>query len=348
MPFRKTLISFLEGLLTSSTPLEKGENLKIFIFDGTGPYSDEQYGQDFCNSFCSQILRKKPSTIETKYYPGPGTLGCSTYFIACKGFDDVVAYHRANPREKIFLVGYSRGGVAAMDIAKWCKTENKEYKILNRPTKEHPMQYPGAIETIVPIPIEGLFLLDPVDKDPTMDGNGVESNVKNCYVMYRDQMIIQYDAPIKASDWDAYVDRGLVVGMSSLDPDRYARKFMNKCNVAPVKGNSVTKYCFGKADGSKVRTGVIGGASHGAIGGLPWIQRRKDQQATAEAADTLNSWLTDKDLGIKVWDNSYTPAKKNRYPEVTDEYIRTYQKDLEAAAIRKVQQMDRQMLRTKL
>ncbi len=323
--------------------------MKIFIFDGTGPYSDEQYGQDFCNSYCSQIARRKPSSLEAQYYPGPGTIGCTTYFIACKGFDDVVAYHRSNPREKIFLLGYSRGGVVAMDIAKWCKTEYKEYKILNMPTKEHPMQYPGAIETVVPIPIQGLFLLDPVDKDPTMDGNGVESNVKNCYVMYRDKTIIEYDPPINPSDWDSYLDQGLVVGAGRLDPDRYARKFMYNAIVTPVKGNNVTKYSYGFADGSKgVRTGTIFGASHGAIGGLPWIERRADEQATAEAAKTLNSWLTAEGINFKVWDNSYTPAKKHRFKEVTNKEIQVYQKNLHARYIREVKQMDAQMLHIKL
>lgn len=308
--------------------------MKLFIFDGTGPYSESQYGIDFTHSFCSQMDRHSSRTVETKYYMGPGTIGVSTYTIACKGYDDIVAYYEQHPNEKIFLAGYSRGGVVCMQIAKWLNTEYKTMKLLTHPTPKQPMVYPAASFTVKPIPVEGMFLLDPVAKDPTVDGVGVPANVRNCYAMFRDQSIIEYDPPINSGDWQSYVDKGLVVGLGSLDPDRYARKFMHNCTVAREKSNSTTAINFGECDGTVgVHPTNIPGASHGAIGGMPWIERRADKQATINAGVALNSWLRDAKLPIKVNASCYYSAGMCKtYPEVTDAQIAAYQADLQRQA----------------
>ena len=156
----------------------------LFIVDGTGPYDYEQYDRDFSKSFCSQMFKQK--TAFAKYYPGPGTLGISTHVTANICTRDVVKTFTESRKTKIYLAGYSRGGAAVMQVAKWCAGYT------TTTVTSAPANYSGmlATQTATPIPIEAMFLLDPVTKDFSVNGIGVPSNVKKCYVMYRDQTIV--------------------------------------------------------------------------------------------------------------------------------------------------------------
>lgn len=302
----------------------------IIIVDGTGPYDYDQYGKDFANSFCSQLFRQK--TAFAKYYPGPGAAGISTRGTACKGTEDCVTCFKEDPKGKLYLAGYSRGGAAVMQIAKWCNTSYTTMRVNQLPTKENPWVYPSATTTVVPIPIEAMFLIDPVVRDLSIDAGGVPSNVKRCYAMFRDKKVVEFNPPLKMSDYVAWLDKGAVIGFGK-DPDRYARKWMGNANVVPEKGNSTTEFCYGYYNGSKgVMSTSISNASHGAVGGLPWPERALEAQACKDAASTLNSWLKREKLPISVSMFPYTAEIVRKFPPMSDEKIATLQKAADKAA----------------
>ena len=101
------------------------------------------------------------------------------------------------------------------------------------------------------------------------------SDVKNCHGIYGDQSIVEFNPPSRLNDFESKIDKGFASGFGLRDPDRYARKFMSNANVAPEKGNNVTKFTVGLSDGNNgVRNRVIANASHGAARGLPWPEGR--------------------------------------------------------------------------
>ncbi len=309
----------------------------LIIVDGTGPYDYDQYKKDFAHSFCSQLFNQ--NTASSKYYSGPGTLGVSTRSTANNGCRDVIKSFESNPKEKIYLAGYSRGGAAVMQIAKWCARSYVKYDV--KPATGYSYSGIDVKSSVVPIPIQAMFLLDPVDRDLALDPDGIPSNVKHCYVMYRDQSIVEFNPPLKLEEWRSWVDKGLCIG-SRLDPDRYARKFMSNALVAPEKGNTTTKFTIGFYDGSTgVRNRVIANASHGAVGGLPWPERQADEEACKSAASALNSWLKNEGLPISVSMHPYSAATLKQYPPMSDNEIRAMQARLDAAEWQRMQNHDR-------
>jgi hypothetical protein len=268
----------------------------MVLIDGTGPYNGNQYERDFEFSFLHQLY-KQLKDARSVYFAGPGTLGLTTRTRANKGYDALRTQRAANPRCKLFIAGYSRGGAAAMELAKMCAYGSDER--LNDPR-------------IIPerLPIEALFLLDPVSKDLYCSGGGIPNVVKTAYCMYRDKTIWEYSPKLRMRDFASPIDKSLAVGFNSTgqnDPDRYARKFMGNAPYDLAPGNTRTRLR---------RAVVIKGASHGAIGGLPWVERREDQQPVNEAAALLNAWLSENSLGVKVMDNSYAQANLKNYPRV--------------------------------
>ena len=272
----------------------------VVLIDGTGPYDDQQYARDFENSFLHQIHKKLGAT-KSVYFSGPGTLGMTTRSRANKGYDSLVARRMQNRKCRLYIAGYSRGGAAAMELAKICAYGK--------------MDGDGQQSVHEVIPIEALFLLDPVSKDVFCLGGGIPNNVGTSYVMYRDKTIWEYSPELKTEDFASWIDKALVVGFNStlqFDPDRYARKFMKNASYTPAAGN-------GRTD---MRKGVtIRGASHGAIGGLPWVERREDEAAVNTAGSLLSGWLNEQRIGVTVKDHSYTEANKLKYPRVTPQTV---------------------------
>ncbi|MBG6147824.1 hypothetical protein IWQ51_005979 [Labrenzia sp. EL_142] len=272
----------------------------VVLIDGTGPYDDQQYARDFENSFLHQIHKKLGAT-KSVYFSGPGTLGMTTRSRANKGYDSLVARRAQNRKCRLFIAGYSRGGAAAMELAKICAYGK--------------MDGDGQQSVHEVVPIEALFLLDPVSKDVFCPGGGIPNNVRTSYVMYRDKTIWEYSPELKTEDFASWVDKTLVVGFNNtmqFDPDRYARKFMNNASYTPAAGN-------GRTD---MRKGVtIRAASHGAVGGLPWVERREDEAAVNTAGSLLSGWLNEQRIGVTVKDHSYTEANKRKYPRVTQQGV---------------------------
>jgi pimeloyl-ACP methyl ester carboxylesterase len=253
----------------------------MVVLDGTGPYNTDQYKECLTKfSFCGQLKRSQSvakAVKEVRYDDGPGTLPINRMaWLADEIADELRAVHRQT-KEKIFLAGYSRGGATAIQVA----------KLLNY-TDRNPKT--PKDRRIVAVPVQALFLFDPVTKDALLDADGIPANVARCYVMYRDIHIWEYSPKISLADYASWLDKTLAVGFNVTgknDPDRYARKFMENSKVARDAGNQTTEII----PSDKRDDGVIDDASHGAVGGVPWLERYEDEEPTKKAAKRMNGYL---------------------------------------------------------
>ena len=296
-------------------------NTYMVLIDGTGPYDDQQYARDFEFSFLNQIA-KNLGAGRSAYFPGPGTIGLTT-----KGKANLAvnALHEAwikDKSRKLFVAGYSRGGAAALHVA-------------GMAANWFPNGEPDTSRSIVvpkgeTIPIEAVFLLDPVSKDLFCGNRSICENVKYVYSMYRDKTIWEYSPPINPDEFAAWTDKGLARAFNATaqnDPDRYAREFMGNAEFWKAPGNNVTQI--------KPRQ-TIAEASHGAIGGMPWVERRDDWIGVEGAKDALNVWLLAQGIGVQVKDNSYSKANMNTVKAVTEQEVmgKKFQHQREIDAIR--------------
>lgn len=125
----------------------------FFGIDGTGPYSDTEYAQQFAQSYVRQWWNSNLFTSAT-YLRGPGTDGISTGVsaqrAAAKVAEKVASLHGKRVA-RVFLAGYSRGGAAVIEAAHHLK--------------------------VMKITVHGLFLFDAVDRSLTIDKTVIPSNV---------------------------------------------------------------------------------------------------------------------------------------------------------------------------
>src|SRR5579871_4409617 len=150
----------------------------IAIVDGTGPFKDSDYAAEMKNSFCSQLKALPNAT----YHRGPEGTGLLTRSIASDVRDQVES--GALCELNVYLAGYSRGGAAAIQIAKWLAADKN------------------------PIVVKAMFLFDPVGMDITTSHDGIPSNVRSCYVIYRDKTIAN---PMSNTQFYAEVGVGVVL-----------------------------------------------------------------------------------------------------------------------------------------
>jgi len=126
--------------------------------DGTGPYSDDVYREEFKNSFVNKVgkLFKKK-----KMSRGPSVDGIMTDSIGQKIANYIKSETKCVVNPSVFLTGYSRGGAAVIHAAKLLESDG--------------------------IKIEAMFLFDAVER--TVGGANtakISSNVKYCYHALRD------------------------------------------------------------------------------------------------------------------------------------------------------------------
>lgn len=112
--------------------------------DGTGDFFNRTYEPIFENSHVN-ILHQFWNEGPSHYRRGPWWIGDWTVVEANRIYKQVKADWQAGNGAAIFLAGYSRGGAAVIEIAKWLKTDG--------------------------IPVECLILFDPVDRS-RMVGEG--------------------------------------------------------------------------------------------------------------------------------------------------------------------------------
>lgn len=136
--------------------------------DGTHDKPDEQYKKDFANSFVRRLANMKGSGslwTDAFYHRGPYNFGMDTAAYADIVYKDLVKVWKTGEAKAIFLTGYSRGGAAVIEIAKWLKEREN-------------------------IPVECLILFDPVDRSTTVGSNlyntPIPSTVKRVIYAQRD------------------------------------------------------------------------------------------------------------------------------------------------------------------
>lgn len=118
-----------------------GSTLIFGGIDGTGVSNDEEYQETFANSHVNSLF-KGWTEGPKEYYRGPSTLdwklSALTRLQAYRIYNFVSQCWRNQGKKAVFLAGYSRGGAAVIEVAKWLKADN--------------------------IPVECLILYDPVDR----------------------------------------------------------------------------------------------------------------------------------------------------------------------------------------
>jgi hypothetical protein len=108
--------------------------------DGTGVWNNREYAEIFEHSFVATLCRSW-TVGPRNYVRGPVTADNkpvdSTYLAAVQTYRHVLSHWKTG-ESAVFLAGYSRGGAAVIEVAKWLR--DKE------------------------IPVECLILFDPVDR----------------------------------------------------------------------------------------------------------------------------------------------------------------------------------------
>lgn len=268
----------------------------VVILDGTGPLDDRRYSEEFAFSFCRQIQRR---TSQAEYFRGvPGeetVLGLLATLVvvlnpevvrsqAGAGLDQIAHDRKfqsalgAKYQQRIFIAGHSRGGAAAIMLAKHLNA--------SQPT---------------PVPIEAMFLFDAVNMTAA-DGLGqVPSNVRYCYHAMRDpKFAMGIETELAQAERElVQAERELqALGFTSRDPmarpgaTQQSRMF-NEAKLKIEKAKAKVDLLSGRLDKTRSnrRNRVFNWGncatepadptkttyvyrkfmgSHGAIGGTPW------------------------------------------------------------------------------
>lgn len=118
-----------------------------------------EYQNTFKDSFVNRLYRNEVvKFVHPWYLRGPYTDGRDTAYRAECCFNHVKTVWKFNKAKAIFLAGYSRGGAAVIEVAKWLKNEG--------------------------IPVECLILFDAVDRtytigDPNWNYTAIVDTVKH-------------------------------------------------------------------------------------------------------------------------------------------------------------------------
>lgn len=133
--------------------------------DGTSSEEDT-YKETFHNSFVNRLHRNELVPFsDTWYIRGPYTSGRDTAVRAEAAYSWVSDRWKSGAAKAVFLGGYSRGGAAVIEVAKWLKERDG-------------------------IPVECLILFDAVDRTDTLGGwiwnTPIASTVKRVVYPQRD------------------------------------------------------------------------------------------------------------------------------------------------------------------
>lgn len=250
------------------------------IIDGTGAYNDQEYNMNMARSFCWQLNTGIPGS---RYYRGPGADGLNCDQIANKVTIDV----RTANEPQNYLAGYSRGGAIAIQVA----------KLLNEAPTVTFGRYPKKAHLV-----HGLFLFDPVGYTHTIDFNTIPPNVRRCYVILRDRSIKKQDFFLPK--WETLDWRDFLIGCIAKDEDRYAREWMGNCKTNAENPQTTL-----------VEHGPIQDCSHGAAGGVPWVERPADKKATEDAAAWMNAALRKHGFKVELKQRWFTRNSARDYPQ---------------------------------
>lgn len=110
--------------------------------DGTGIADNDKYHREFENSHVRNLYKDWNYRGYALYERGPALAGFETGYLAKKIYQGIIRrmvnWSPEMRAKAVFLAGYSRGGAAVIEVAKWLKADG--------------------------IPVESLILFDPVDR----------------------------------------------------------------------------------------------------------------------------------------------------------------------------------------
>lgn len=252
----------------------------IIIIDGTGdefipfPGHTEEYRKNMGKSFCSRLADEVNK--KGRYFRGPSATGVEVDTIAGKALE---AARSAPAEQPLFLCGFSRGGLIAIDVARRLRSR----------------------------PVKALFLFDAVDRAVGMTGDKVTDNVKTVYHAHRNPSFTRESvketrtALEKANDVYAASRNRLVSAFLGPDPKVVApvRERINAHAVAR-NANYYARNEMGASPGNFGKAGVEVGAattleakafdgSHGALGGVPWLE--DEVKGDHAASREVQTWM---------------------------------------------------------
>ena len=227
-------------------------NFCIAVVDGTGPYNDATYTQLMQHSFCSQIARQIGAAA--RYERGPSDEGYRVHERGERAADFLQDGRRKGAR-RLMLAGYSRGGSAAIMAA----------EILGQRG----------------IPVDALFLFDPVARHASRGGEVVPGNVALLFIARRrldPTVVAKYDHTI-----------GPLWHMMFHNP---MRVFFGETAVrhAPSVKAHISTFL----------------GSHGAIGGVGWKHVTEDTSYQRAVAHFMNSAFSVAKLPVRL--TPYPPS----------------------------------------
>ncbi len=127
-------------------------DVRMAIIDGTGEWDDAGYTKSMAKSFCTQIGQQLGS--KSYYQRGPWIEGGSD----ASKMDAATAWlklqRQIDPKVRLMLAGYSRGGTVAIAAAERLEAAN--------------------------LPVDALFLFDAVARNIMWYGRVIPANVKVC------------------------------------------------------------------------------------------------------------------------------------------------------------------------
>lgn len=249
----------------------------IGVIDGTGPRNDAdgniKYKHVMKGGFCKQITHQlQTSGHIVKYSMGPSNSG-SGLSSAVSNITDMCYRHR---HRKIILVGYSRGGLGCIMVARNLKT----------------MTDSG-------VPIWGMVLFDPVDRYfSTSFTNNVPNNVQNSIRFFRrldGQSVARYDGTM--GDFDNRV-------LNRVEMANPIRPSFGHTCLGEDKGGRYVPHHHPKHWHA---------CSHGAMGGVGYKWVHEDERGQRAVSGELTRWAKralkldvrlqpgwDPDIGLKT------------------------------------------------
>ncbi len=96
-------------------------NYRLYLIDGTGPENWNDYERDMQRGFCMQLKKQNGDRVE--YLRGPTLQGLETWMIGETILQFIKSDRAKYPKMRILLGGHSRGGAAAIYVARKLKEE---------------------------------------------------------------------------------------------------------------------------------------------------------------------------------------------------------------------------------
>lgn len=255
----------------------------LYIIDGTGPWLDNDYGNEMSGSFCTQIHRETGD--RSVWQRGPSLLGMELSTIVDEMLREIRKRHDDEP---VSLCGYSRGGAAAIIIARH----------------------------LHPRPVRAMFLFDAVDRAVAFTGGRISGNVLNVYHAIRDREFArQHEGEVAKTRADldkanAALDAanaGNRIKAALLGGDQKATaQARDRINTHAIPRNKdrdlkwKTRNVAGLSPANFGNTGLsvsppgrydtaTFAGSHGALGGVPWPDR--EIPGDSKAVPAVRAWM---------------------------------------------------------